>query len=275
MSSQCPNNHKFYEKNELILECKECGLGKTRTKTAPCDEQNYVVDTDEERKFKLKLYRRIFYKYFDTVFKKRGRVLDVGCAGGLFLEFLKSKRWEVYGIEPFSQKSHRDITIWKACIEDFSSKLKFDLITMCAVLEHVKDPLKALTKCHELLKDEGKFYLGVANYAGWWSKITGMNWPWLNLKEHTYHYTINSLKKILVQVGFEIIFLKTSSDLSPSSSLPNVFLAEKGVFDKGLFSIWPLSPLLFRFSNWLKKPVDWIADVLLNGAEIYVVAKRI
>ena len=45
-------------------------------------------------------------------------------------------------------------------------------------------------------------------------------------------------------------------------------------FKKGLFSIWPLSPLLFRFTDFIKKPFDLLTDYSLNGGEIHVIARR-
>ena len=84
--------------------------------------------------------------------KTRGKLLDVGCAYGYFLQLANDKGFEVFGIDP------SDYAVKKAqkkfgskIIKTFLSKADFPektfaVITMFDVFEHLKDPKSDLLK---------------------------------------------------------------------------------------------------------------------------------
>ncbi len=102
-------------------------------------------------------------------------VLEFGCAKGLFSKHLKEELGcKVYGIE-ISQhalevaKAHLDGYI--CCdIENYDweselSGIKFDTLVFADVLEHLREPAKAIKRALSLLKDDGKIIFSVPNIA--------------------------------------------------------------------------------------------------------------
>ena len=77
--------------------------------------------------------------------ERRLRVLDVGCAYGLFPFLVNQRGWEATGLEPGSvqaafARDHFRIKVHEGTIEDFATDHKFDVITFWDVLEHLPDP---------------------------------------------------------------------------------------------------------------------------------------
>src|SRR5215471_20143032 len=95
-------------------------------------------------------------------FCKTGKVLDVGCATGYFLELAQQEGFEAFGVE-FSeyaaQKARQKFgtdNIFNGTLEqcEFTSNF-FDVIAMSDLLEHVRDPASTILKAATLLKDNG------------------------------------------------------------------------------------------------------------------------
>jgi SAM-dependent methyltransferase len=84
-----------------------------------------------------------------------GKVLDFGCGDGKFLNRLKARGWETYGIEPSSDaafRKHRRLT-------DVPADQSFDFVVLNHVLEHVLDPLEVLQRLAGSLRDGGVLFV--------------------------------------------------------------------------------------------------------------------
>jgi 2-polyprenyl-3-methyl-5-hydroxy-6-metoxy-1,4-benzoquinol methylase len=152
--------------------------------------------------------------------EKRLRVLDVGCAYGLFPFLVKQQGWEATGLEPDSDRAafgqkHFQIKIHESKIEDFASDHKFDVITFWDVLEHLPEPGPVLAKVKELLEDDGILLIRVPNSRGLIHRLSFLSY-WLTAgyfqlplnkitKNHYWIYTKASLNNILKRYNFDEI----------------------------------------------------------------------
>lgn len=92
-----------------------------------------------------------------------GRVLDIGCGGGLFLSEMKKAGAECLGIElsdtrAFYAKTKHALEIIKRPIEDeywTAYHGSFDVVTLWDVIEHVNYPLATLKSAAAMLKSGG------------------------------------------------------------------------------------------------------------------------
>ena len=80
-----------------------------------------------------------------------GRLLDIGCATGLFLEIAASRGWVVEGVEPSASACERarrsGMLVTQGFFEDLPPPARpFDVVTMWDVLEHVPDPARAVAR---------------------------------------------------------------------------------------------------------------------------------
>lgn len=90
----------------------------------------------------------------------RGRVLDVGCGGGILATLVDSKKYLGVEIDEISlQKAKSTFPS-----HQFSQSLpnageKFDTVVSLAVIEHVKDPVSFLRELAEFLRDDGRLVI--------------------------------------------------------------------------------------------------------------------
>ncbi len=163
-----------------------------------------------------RLYRRYgqFLKQISK-HKEGGRLLDIGCSYGFFLDAVR-ETWETYGLEVCERSSRfaRDnlgIEVLTASIADagFSSGY-FDVITMWDVLEHTPSPKSALDEAARVLNDEGLLFIQCPNIRSLMAQLTGYkHWAWLCIPDHLFQFSPRSLKTLLGKSGFEILCMRT------------------------------------------------------------------
>ncbi|MBN2516923.1 MAG: class I SAM-dependent methyltransferase [Deltaproteobacteria bacterium] len=94
-----------------------------------------------------------------------GKLLDIGCGYGFFLNEMKNRGWQVEGVE-ISQTGRQYIKeTWQ--IDVYSEPLErcnirensYDVVTLFYVIEHVHDPLSLLKAVHAVLKPGGRIML--------------------------------------------------------------------------------------------------------------------
>jgi predicted TPR repeat methyltransferase len=107
------------------------------------------------------------------------KVLDVGCAQGDSLSEFLSDKVSVTGIEPYKGDadiaSARGYSVLNSTIEAALgeiSNLRFDLIIVADVLEHLINPDEILIQLISLLKKDGLIFISVPNVANVTTRIS-------------------------------------------------------------------------------------------------------
>lgn len=134
-----------------------------------------------------------------------GRLLDLGCGNGGFLQRAGEAGWEVVGVEPdptaagvARQSSHADV---HASLDDAPGL--FDVITMAHVLEHVHDPRVLLADCHSRLRPGGRLWIATPNISGPGHRLYGDAWQSLETPRHLVMPSPLALASLLRDVGFD------------------------------------------------------------------------
>ena len=154
----------------------------------------------------------------------RGVWLDVGASTGALLVAAKNAGYEPTGVELGSgqvrvcREVHgfdvRHATLGEAAFPDAHA----DVISYRHVLEHVHDVRGDLAEAKRVLKPDGHLLIEVPNYGGVryslgrLRKTIGLTkefWQRLNVPEHIYYFTIDSLRQLLALEGFEVIWWGT------------------------------------------------------------------
>jgi len=159
-------------------------------------------------------YHKIFLKKVlstGVVCVRPLKVLDVGCAQGYLLKYLKDWGHKVYGLEHTAGYVDYARNIYDLDIYDYIHQVpedKFDLIVCYHVLEHMNKPDEQLKSFHDKLEDEGYLYLSVPNGkvlavsggSGGQKVIFDVVFP----QQHLSVFTEKSLRNILDKTGFRV-----------------------------------------------------------------------
>ncbi|MGE0632964.1 MAG: class I SAM-dependent methyltransferase [Pseudobdellovibrionaceae bacterium] len=135
-----------------------------------------------------------------------GKVLDIGCGDGTYLENLP-KTWKKFGFEPSEpgQKAlkQKGISLFK--FEELQKhKESFDLITLWHSLEHIKNPKEVLVQIRELMKPSGRLFVSIPNINSLQAMVFRGKWFHLDPTRHLFHYTPKTARKLIEDEGFEV-----------------------------------------------------------------------
>ncbi len=141
--------------------------------------------------------------------KKGGRVLDVGCGAGIYLEALPDT-WEKFGVDRASWAAEHtqkilNIPVIFREIEDVQFPDEyFDVINMTYVIEHLRNPIKMLRQLNKWLKKEGLFMLSAPNFGSACARVFREFYRLVDPCQHLYMFTPQTLKKALIHSGFKV-----------------------------------------------------------------------
>ena len=145
-------------------------------------------------------------------YQSGGRLLEVGCGTGEFLEeLLRTKNWEIVAIEPNENaatyvKSKFSVPIFQSHFDDIDFENgSFDVIVMWYVLEHLPQPISDLRLAYKLLRTNGWLVFSIPNVDSWEAKVFGKYWAGWDLPRHLYLFPRPLLHEILESIGFQVV----------------------------------------------------------------------
>lgn len=170
----------------------------------------------------LNYYNQTRLDLLPLIDKTYSKVIEFGCGQGQTLKYLKEHRIanQTYGIEnhPPSFKiaqNHVD-NIWQADAQTFPipKKLKFDLILLPDILEHLIDPWTFLTKLHKNTKPNTEIIVSIPNVQHYTIIINLLKgqWPYANSgimdRTHLRYFTKLSATQMFLDTNYQIITVK-------------------------------------------------------------------
>jgi SAM-dependent methyltransferase len=210
-----------------LVKCKRCGLVyiNPRPKQEQLDKvYNMPVETGKGsmdhvgysdlaylHKLRAKKSLEVIQKY-----KKRGRILDIGCASGFFLNFAKQYGFEPYGIDiskafcSFAEKNFKLDVFCGTLIERRFPYEYFDVITMFDVLSHLSAPVEELKEINRILRKEGLLLIETGNRGEVNAKIVERFGDVWGSPSHLYHFGTKTLLKLLESTGFNCLEMDKS-----------------------------------------------------------------
>lgn len=182
----------------------------------------------EPWRLKLDYYgRHLTYKNVG----KPGKLLDIGCGNGSFLQRATDMGWEAQGceIDYKAIKTCRDQNLNVLQGDAFHFELKpnsFDVITLSHVIEHVEDQKALLNRIYDLLKPNGVLWMAAPNPNGIGKKIFRDSWSELHPPCHLIIPSITALNNLLTECQFVSIVKLRRGAHAKRVWRPSIYIAK-------------------------------------------------
>ncbi len=134
-------------------------------------------------------------------------ILEISSMNSFNLKMMKrSGAKKIYSLEPNERVANllrkENIKVFNNKIENFKSNLKFDLIILSHVLEHLYNPLIALKKCFNVQKENQKILVEVPLFE----RIENYKIGSMGL-EHIHYFSEKNLNELITSAGYRIDFV--------------------------------------------------------------------
>lgn len=218
----CPENERG------LVQCQSCGLvyvgeqpnaeelyalyGETYFRNDQSGEvgySNYIRDEPNIRKTVRRRFAHV------EKFVKPGRMVDVGCAMGFFMDEAAKRGWQVEGLDvsqyavDYVQRRFGHTAYNGSLTSVDLPHTAYDLVTMYDVIEHVPDPRAYVQRVADLLKPGGVFELATPDVGSFPARLTGKRWIGYKLsEEHVYYFSVATLRRMLAEAGFEVVHVR-------------------------------------------------------------------
>lgn len=205
-----------------LVRCKACSLIYTVNfgyEAISYVEDDYFIQKNQYVS-RWDEFCNIFESLLDKIirFKKGGRLLDVGAGVGTLMYVASQKGFKVEGVEVSTwastfAKEEKGLNVVAGTLEDAQLETaSFDVVVVNHVLEHVNNPLAMLAEIRRILKKDGLLVIGVPNIGSIMARLRGDRWASLRPKEHIWHFTPTTLKRLTSQAGFDEIYFEAKEN---------------------------------------------------------------
>jgi 2-polyprenyl-3-methyl-5-hydroxy-6-metoxy-1,4-benzoquinol methylase len=173
------------------------------------DSTGYAEYSAQEESLRV-TFRRFLRELRDRGMTS-GRLLEVGCGYGYFLDEAKNFFSYSAGTELSEEagkaaNKQTGAEIFIGTIYDLPPKFKnFDIIVLINVIEHVYSPIDFATVLKQLLRRGGEIIIATPDIGSFWYTLMRKRWPSFKIPEHVVFYTEKTLTSLLERAGFQNI----------------------------------------------------------------------
>lgn len=210
---------------DSYVRCSKCGFVFLDKKVHVHDfvyggKYFHIEDFKDKKKIGYRSYEkdRAHHKYYfgkklDLIQKYlpaswRGKILDVGCALGFFMERALEFGYDPYGIDVSnyavsyaSKKFPKKVFCGDLKKAEFKSNF-FDGVTLFQTIEHLDNPLETIKEAVRILKRRGYLVIATPNHNCIVRKVLGKHWFEYKPAEHLGIFNDKTLKYLLNKCGF-------------------------------------------------------------------------
>ena len=146
--------------------------------------------------------------------------LDIGGANAIFAHEFRDTRWLPHVMDPSDAGvalcAELGIPYAHTAMEDASGGKRYDLVSLTYVLEHLRDPGKALHAAHDLVADEGAIFVEVPDAACFDTRPPNDD---IFNSCHLWMFSVADLGRLLWANGFEPVAEERGTSVRGHESL--------------------------------------------------------
>ena len=189
--------------------------------------------------------------------QKNGKIYDVGCGDGLFLEEAARLGLRIAGFEPETMpRNQAERRLGQTLDHKLFASLKSEkasAITCWQVIEHLEDPLPFLRACRQHLKPGGLLAISTVNLDSLQAKCFGGHWLHLDPPRHLWVGTLRRVIRMVQDSGFRVEKVRYHSlEFGPVGWVDSLINLVDTKRDR----------LLHCLKLGCREPGDWLAYVL-------------
>jgi SAM-dependent methyltransferase len=168
----------------------------------------------------------------------------------------------------------KGFTVHTCLLQEFQPSHLYDVVVLSNVLEHSLNPKEMLAHIRRLLKDDGQVWISCPNNQSWQRKVFGRDWANWHVPFHIVHFSVSTLKRILLETGFTKVEIgQISPALWVAANLIVTVFARHNRVTKELRNAL-LVMLLMLFVRGLLFPILWMGNRFGRGDCLVVVAQK-
>lgn len=162
---------------------------------------------------------------------KKGRILELGCGGGHFLEAAAAQGWQTAGVDPgnWIRSPERDDRLGIQRCSLFDARLEkesCDAVFMASVLEHLAEPERYVRYLKQLLKPGGLLFVsGLPNINSLTIRLGIDRWIGGHPPLHLLFFSRRSVRTMFARLGFTNISIRS---YGISETLLEMFFKRRG-----------------------------------------------
>jgi len=204
-----------------VVKCLSCGLMRTNPRPTPDtigayypsdygpykNPETAIARPSNEFKKRLRKLLRLDAKTMPPI--PVGRLVEIGCASGVYMEQMHREGWVVEGIE-FSDLAaqlarNKGLVVQVATVETAQAPDQpVDVVAAWMVLEHLHNPVSALTKLRAWIKPDGLLIASVPDSGSLLNRqFVELRYD-LHLPNHLYHFSASTIAKVLDMSGWQL-----------------------------------------------------------------------
>ena len=132
----------------------------------------------------------------------------------ILMEMAKENGFEIYGQDVGKEltewtSNKLGAKIWNQEIGKLNTEIKFDVITLFDVIEHVESPLQFLSECKKLLAEDGIIVIFTPNFDSLAFHIMKEDSNLVSFPEHLVYFSEKPVEVLSNKMGMKLIHYKT------------------------------------------------------------------
>lgn len=176
-----------------------------------CPEPTFggYEDYDADREDIMRTFRGRMKLIRPLLGSATARLLDVGCATGIFLEVAREAGWRGEGLDisayALGRAKAKGFEVHRGTLAGARlAEGGYDVITMWDLIEHVPDPAAVLAECRRLLRPGGVVAISTPDAGSLLARLLGSRWlGFRSIDEHLYFFSRRSMGAMLEAAGFD------------------------------------------------------------------------
>ena len=201
-----------------FIVCRHCGLMTVAVQPSAVDiptlysESYFQGDEYIDYEADKPAHQRTLMGHLKRVRRRvpaGGRLLEIGCAYGFFLELIK----EIYpgsvgldvSVAAVNEATKRGLCARVGDPGDAGLDGSFDGACLWDTIEHLAKPLEVVVGCARLLRRGGHLFLSTGDFGSLIARTQGRRWRQIHPPTHLFYFTRNSLRQLCTRAGLEVL----------------------------------------------------------------------